>query len=96
MSDWQHSLRRVRGGVPCLYIEASCLRISGVSAWPCTVTDHRFVKRVTKPKQGFKSFKTTSAVLVGIELMHMIRKSQMSTGKGMGLSFAKQFYALAA
>ena len=58
--------------------------------------DHRFVKRVTKPILGFKSFRTASAVLAGIELMHMIRKGQMSTEKGMGLSFAKQFYALAA
>ena len=58
--------------------------------------DHRFVKRVTRPMLGFKSFRTASAVLAGIELMHMIRKGQMSTEKGMGLSFAKQFYALAA
>ena len=58
--------------------------------------DHRFVKRVTKPMLGFKSFRTASAVLAGIELMHMIHKGQMSTEKGMGLSFAKQFYALAA
>ena len=58
--------------------------------------DHRFVKRVTKPMLGFKSFRTASAVLAGIELMHMIRKGQMNTEKVMGLSFAKQFYALAA
>ena len=58
--------------------------------------DHRFVKRMTRPMLGFKSFRTASAVLAGIELMHMIRKGQMSTEKGMGLSFAKQFYALAA
>ena len=58
--------------------------------------DHRFVKHVTRPMLGFKSFKTASAVLAGIELVHMIRKGQMSTEKGMGLSFTKQFYALAA
>ena len=58
--------------------------------------DHRFVKHVTRPMLGFKSFRTASAVLAGIELMHMIRKGQMSTEKGMELSFAKQFYALAA
>ena len=58
--------------------------------------DHRFVKRVTRPMLGFKSFRTASAVLAGIELMHMIRKGQMSTEKEMGLSFAKQFYAIAA
>ena len=58
--------------------------------------DHRFVKRVTKPMLDFKSFRTASAVLAGIELMHKIRKGQMNTEKVMGLSFAKQFYALAA
>jgi putative transposase len=58
--------------------------------------DHQFVKRVTKPMLGFKSFRTASAVLARIELMHMIRKDQMSIKRGMGLSFAKQFYALAA
>jgi len=57
--------------------------------------DHRFVKRVTKPMLGFKSFRTASAVLAGIELMHMIRKGQISTEKVIGLSLTKQFYALA-
>ena len=58
--------------------------------------DHRAVKRITKPMRGFKSFRAASAVLVGIELMHMIRKGQMSVTKGKELSFAEQFYALAA
>jgi hypothetical protein len=34
-------------------------------------------------------------VLAGIELMHMIRKGQMAMLGCEGLSFAKQFYALA-
>jgi transposase-like protein len=46
--------------------------------------------------QGFKSFWPAKAVLAGIELMHMIRKGQMSDEKGKDLSFAEQFYALAA
>ena len=58
--------------------------------------DHRAVKRITKPMRGFKSFRAASAVLVGIELMHMIRKGQISVTKGKELSFAEQFYALAA
>lgn len=58
--------------------------------------DHRFVKRVTKPMLGFKFFRTPSAVLVSIELMHMIRKGQLSAEKEKNLSFAEQFYALAA
>ena len=58
--------------------------------------DHRAIKRVTERMLNFKSFRAARNVLAGIELMHMIRKGQMSTVKGMGLSFAKQFYALAA
>jgi len=58
--------------------------------------DHRFIKRVTRPMLGFKSFRAASAVLAGIELMHMIRKGQLSVEKGKNLSFAEQFYALAA
>jgi putative transposase len=58
--------------------------------------DHRFVKRVTRPMLGFKTYRTACAILAGIELMHMIRKGQLSADKGKDLSFAEQFYALAA
>jgi hypothetical protein len=58
--------------------------------------DHRAVKRITKPMMGFKSFRAAGNVLAGIELMHMIRKGQMMIAKGVDLSFADQFYALAA
>ena len=58
--------------------------------------DHRAVKRITKPMLDFKSFRTASAVLAGIELIHMIRKGQLSAEKGKEHSFAEQFYALAA
>ena len=44
---------------------------------------------------GFKSFRAARNVLVGIELMHMIRKGQMIVAEGEELSFADQFYALA-
>ena len=57
--------------------------------------DHRAVKRITKPMLGFKSFRSASNVLAGIELMHMIRKDQMFVAEGVELSFAEQFYALA-
>jgi hypothetical protein len=40
--------------------------------------DHRAIKRVTKPMLNFKSFRSARKVLTGIELMHMIRKGQMS------------------
>ena len=58
--------------------------------------DHRGVKRVTRPTLGFKSFEAAQQTLVGIELMHMLRKGQMDDGVGEGLSAAEQFYSLAA
>jgi putative transposase len=39
--------------------------------------DHRSVKRVTRPRLGFKSCAAAQAALVGIELMHMVKKGQM-------------------
>src|SRR6266478_5637268 len=59
--------------------------------------DHRAVKRVTRPMLGFKSFEAAQDTLVGIELMHMIKKRQMVVEEGAeGLTAAEQFYALAA
>ena len=57
--------------------------------------DHRAVKRMTKPMLGFKSFQSAKNILAGIELMHMIRKSQMMMEGADKMSFAEQFYALA-
>lgn len=39
--------------------------------------DHRAVKRVTRPMLGFKSFAAADATLVGIELMHRLKKRQL-------------------
>ena len=36
--------------------------------------DHRSMKRVTRPILGFKSFDAAQSTLVGIELMHMLKK----------------------
>jgi len=59
--------------------------------------DHRAVKRVTRPMLGFKSFTAAQDTLVGIELMHMIKKKQMVVEAGEeGLTAAEQFYSLAA
>ena len=59
--------------------------------------DHRGVKRVTRPMLGFKSFDAAQDTLVGIELMHMIKKRQMVVEVGEeGLSAAELFYSLAA
>ena len=58
--------------------------------------DQRAVKRVTRPRLGFKSFEAAQSTLVGIELMHMLRKGQLEDGVEQGLTAAEQFYALAA
>jgi transposase-like protein len=58
--------------------------------------DHRAVKRVTRPMLGFKAFDAAQSTLVGIELMHMLRKQQLEDGVEQGLTVAEQFYALAA
>ena len=39
--------------------------------------DQRGVKRITRSMLGFKAFDAAQATLVGIELMHMIKKRQM-------------------
>jgi len=51
---------------------------------------------VTRPMLGFKSFHTAHRTLVGIELMHMLRKDQLADGVEQGLTAAEQFYSLAA
>jgi putative transposase len=59
--------------------------------------DHRAVKRVTRPMLGFKSFDAAQDTLVGIELMHMIKKRQMVVEAGEeSLTAAELFYSLAA
>ena len=59
--------------------------------------DHRGVKRITRPMLGFKAFDAAQSTLVGIELMHMIKKRQLVVEEGNeGRTAAEQFYALAA
>ncbi|AOG12710.1 DDE domain protein (plasmid) [Agrobacterium sp. RAC06] len=41
--------------------------------------DHRFIKKLTRPMKGFKSFQAASATLDGMEVAHMIRKEQFAT-----------------
>jgi putative transposase len=55
--------------------------------------DHRAVKRRTRPMLGFKKFRCARIILGGIEIMHMIRKGQMTGGRNQ--SAAQQFYSLA-
>jgi len=59
--------------------------------------DHRGVKRVTRPMLGFKSFDAAQDTLVGIELVHMIKKRQLVVEVGdEGRTAAELFYSLAA
>jgi putative transposase len=56
--------------------------------------DHRAVKRIVNPTMGFKAFYSAEATLAGIELYHMLRKSQHR--QAANLPVFEQFYALAA
>jgi putative transposase len=59
--------------------------------------DHRAVKRVTRPMLGFKTFAAAQATLVGIELMHMLKKRQLVAEEGEeNLVVVEPFYSLAA
>jgi putative transposase len=58
--------------------------------------DHRGVKRVTRPMPGFKSFDAAQCTLTGVELMQMLRKSQLAAGVEQGQTPAEQSYSLAA
>jgi putative transposase len=59
--------------------------------------DHRGVKRITRPMLGFKAFDAAQSTLVGIELMHMIKKRQLVVEEGdEGRTATELFYSLAA
>ncbi len=64
----------------------------GLQANPCQVTDHRFIKKLTRPMKGIKSFHSASSTLQGIEVTHITRKQQSGTS---GQSGFQQFAALA-
>ncbi|MDH3660161.1 MAG: IS6 family transposase [Alphaproteobacteria bacterium] len=54
--------------------------------------DHRFIKKITRPMNGFKAFHSADATLQGIEVAHMIRKNQLDQK---GLPAFQQFALLA-
>ena len=58
--------------------------------------DHRAVKRLVRPALGFKSFWAACCTIAGIEVMHAVRKGQLTTGGDRPRTPAEQFYALAA
>ena len=55
--------------------------------------DHRRVKQKTRAALGFKAFYSAHATVVGVELIHMIRKGQVRPIPGG--SFIEQFNQLA-
>ncbi|MDQ3235234.1 MAG: IS6 family transposase [Pseudobdellovibrionaceae bacterium] len=54
--------------------------------------DHRRVRQRTRPMLGFKTFMSAAKTIAGIEMMAMIKKSQIDIK---GLAPFEQFYALA-
>jgi putative transposase len=58
--------------------------------------DHKAVKRITRSMLGFKSFGAAQYTLAGMELMHMIRKSQLASGAEQTLTADEQLYSPAA
>lgn len=57
--------------------------------------DHRAIKRITRPKLAFKTFRCARILIAGIEVMHMIRKGQLGGIKDQASSAANRFYSLA-
>ncbi|PIZ04265.1 MAG: IS6 family transposase [Gammaproteobacteria bacterium CG_4_10_14_0_8_um_filter_38_16] len=55
--------------------------------------DHRFIKKMTRPMMGFKSFHSANATLIGIELHHMLRKGQYKNAEN--INIFEQFNSLA-
>ncbi|MED0929943.1 DDE-type integrase/transposase/recombinase, partial [Bacillus mycoides] len=39
--------------------------------------DHRYIKKRIRSMLGFKSYKTSAAILSGVEAMHMLKKEQI-------------------
>jgi putative transposase len=57
--------------------------------------DHRAITRVTRTILNFKSSRSASSMLAGIELLHMIRKRQFAINGAEAMLLADQFSALA-
>ena len=51
--------------------------------------DHRFIKKVTKPCLGFKTIRTATKTISGIEAMHILWKGQLRRSFSAGLSRAQ-------
>ncbi|WP_082793148.1 DDE-type integrase/transposase/recombinase [Collimonas pratensis] len=53
--------------------------------------DHRAIKGVTESIFNFKSFHSARNVLIGIQLIGIIRKNQLAIGSSITMPFADQF-----
>jgi len=53
------------------------------------IEQDRFIKKLTRPMKGFKSFRSASATLAGLEVAHMIHTCQFA----MSGKFAFQQFA---
>jgi transposase-like protein len=51
--------------------------------------DHRYVKRIITPMLGFRSFRSASKTLKGIEAMNMVKKGQVNNLNYSGLDEVK-------
>jgi putative transposase len=58
--------------------------------------DHRAIKRRTRPRMGFKSFRSAVRIIAGIEAMLMVKKEQLGCPGGLAVSPADDFHSLAA
>ena len=58
--------------------------------------DYRSIKRITNSMLGFKSFDSAFITLDGIEIVHTLRKGQLTTQDISVQSLAETFYSLAA
>jgi transposase-like protein len=59
--------------------------------------DHRAIKRIINPMMGFKSFKSASKTIQGIEAINMIRKGQVLDNKSVlfEVKFINQLFGIA-
>ena len=55
--------------------------------------DHRRIKRLVRPGQGFKSFMTASRTIAGYEIMAMVRKGQVASVPANDMKAQRAFIA---
>lgn len=82
--------------------DRSRARLKPIRIWKCAYLnnrieqDHRTIKRRIRPMLGFKSTTSASVILSGVEMVHMMRKGQVTYACSRQLSLAEKFDRLAA